>query len=130
MFLSKKFRPAQDVFNQAIAQNNALAMVGLAMMFTEKGPLKDHKKSVMWLTKAAEAGSVQGMAFLAEGYQHGEFGLAISGVKAVEWYIKAAEAGASHLFDSLALIYAAGIIVPKSSREAAYWQQRSVEANK
>lgn len=124
----KKLDKAEKWFLKAANEGHLLAMIGLSSIYAEEGGQKSYSKALDWLRKAARGGSVQGMAFLAEAYENGNFGLAVSGVKAVQWYIKAADAGATYLYHHLAMLYELGTIVPASPREVKYWNEKGAES--
>ena len=68
-----------------------MSRVGLMLEYGRGGAARDRVAAYGWYRKAAEAGSIEGMKFLAEALQTGS-GIEKNLAEASHWYRKAADA--------------------------------------
>ena len=93
----------------------------------------DMAVAAQWYIRAADAGSVDAAAWLADAYQNGR-GLPVDADKATEWarraaewYIRAADAGSIDAAAWLADAYQDGRGVPVDADKATEWARRAAE---
>lgn len=89
---------------------------------------KDDPQQVLWLRRAADAGSKDAMNALGACYDGGRGGLTPDSVAAVAWFRKAAELGDHFAMCNLALDHEQGVGVEKNLATAAKWYERAIEA--
>jgi len=87
----------------------------------------DGEQVALWLTGAAEAGSVEAMASLAWLYTKG-FGVEKDGDQAVRWYTRAVESGGSEYALHLGWIHLQEDLVEPNPSLAEKWFRRSLDA--
>lgn len=115
-------REALRLMARAADAGFVTAMVGLGELY-ERGqaPLvRDLVQSVLWLRRAAEAGSVEGQLAVATAHYLGR-GAALDKTQAARWFRLAAQqgdGGAMYLFASMC---ESGDGTPRDLAEARYW---------
>jgi TPR repeat protein len=99
---------------------NAQTHIGLRYNFGWHSFPQNHKKAIIWFTKAAEQGDSAGQYFLGFKYRWGE-GVEKNNKTAANWYIKAAKQGHAHAQHSLAGLYESGRGVLQDYVKAYMW---------
>lgn len=116
------FRTHRDLETKAEA-GDPVAQVHLANEYEAgKNRPKDPVKAAFWLQRAAEQGSMDGMARLGECYFWGR-GLPIHYGKALNWSLKSSEQPISQ--NTLGLIHRLGRGVPANEEEGLKWLEAS-----
>ena len=85
------------------------------------GVAKDEKNALEWCAKAAKAGSLDALFYLAENYEIGQIPDATT---ASTWYLSAAEAGHIKAMWRIACCYFHGYGVQKNLVKCGYWKDR------
>ena len=91
--ISQNYEKAKELYERAIALNNASAMNNLAYMYEHgNGVLQDHYKAIKLYERAIALNNASAMCNLANMYRYGE-GVPQNYQKAKELYEKAIETG-------------------------------------
>jgi TPR repeat protein len=93
------------------------------------GVTQDNTRAREWLFKAAEAGNVRAMSWLATNFTSNSpyAGLAQNYGEGLKWYRRAADKGDSFAAYWVGLYYERGLGVPKDNEEAAVWYRKVLE---
>lgn len=125
--------PATHAEGVRLLSDAANRKVGIAaavlgnMYASGRGIAKDPALAVTWYQKAAEAGSVLGMRFLAFALVNGE-GVVADAKRGAGWAEKAAAMGDEDAMRLLGVLYAGGLGVPKDDRLAVDWYRKASDA--
>lgn len=113
---------AEPYFQSAIDSGDAEALQAAGIFYVEKYRYQGGAaKGIDLLVRAANAGAVDSMLFMARVHQEG-LGVPINRAEAMRWYSRAAEAGSLAAARKLAEAYEVGDGVPKSTEDAVRWR--------
>lgn len=96
------------------------AMMELVEIYHKEG---DEVEKNKWLEKVLSTDNARLMEKVGWTYYHGDV-VAEDNEAALSWFIKAAEHGNFMVMNTLANIYAEGLILQKNTERAGYWQER------
>jgi len=105
----------------------AMTLVG-SKSLSGDGFLKDPIQGMIFLRRAAEAGSARAMYRIAMAYETGQAGLQKNDAEALQWYRRAAENGDTSSMSLLAFYYYIGRGVPKDMEVSIDWVRKGAEA--
>ena len=87
----------------------------------------DFSKGFLYLSKAADLGSIEAMCDLGDYYLDGEYGFVKDPAKALEWHIKASNGGDSYSAYRIAEIYEEGNGILQDYNRAIQWYKKADE---
>jgi TPR repeat protein/outer membrane protein OmpA-like peptidoglycan-associated protein len=120
---------ALDFFERAAEQNDTMAQLFLAQLYTYGAGVQQNATKAMNLyQQAATAGDSDAMFLLGQAYHDGNI-TAKNPEKALFWYQKAAESGNSSAWYRLGVLYETGeAIVPRDRDKAIFWYTKAAAA--
>ena len=125
----KNYTKALDLYRQAAAKGNAIAMrsLGYAYWFGT-GVEKNYAEVLKWLKQGANKGDVECQTSLGNIYTVGE-GVDKNSAEAIKWYRLAAEQGDAYAQAQVGAMYLDGEGVEQNNNEALKWLQFSANQN-
>lgn len=120
-------KEATRYFEYAAQMGDPESMFNLAHLLLHFSEIKDEKKGLDWLEKAADEGWAEAQNFLGLGYLEGRYGLSINQRKGLELLEKAAEIN-GEAKANLGEMYLAGDLVPKNVKRGLQLTQEAADA--
>lgn len=109
-----------DVYSRAAQEGEPMAQYCLGYYYTGDSPIRDSKKGIEWLNKAADQNYTAAIRDIGTLYDTG-YGVPKDFAKAVSYFQRGAKLGDAACEEKLAMMYEYGRGVPPNNKDAFAW---------